>query len=171
MFRAGRDFVELKIVKVAESIERTIRLQLKLTNLSNNFAIRTRVLTFCSSVSFLFYANYLRCLQDLWPVGPRSFPPAFLIFALLEMSGLEDCLSFDLAYRGLSWRFSGVRLESVVSPPVLLENIVKSHFVTDIQIRYLKVELAAYVIVVVLWEDRQRVICRSLLAQSVNIPK
>ena len=48
LLREGRDFVALNMEKVVEIIERTIRLQLKLTPRSAIFAIRTRVLTFCT---------------------------------------------------------------------------------------------------------------------------
>jgi hypothetical protein len=47
-FRAGNALVALKMVNVAESIDRTMSEQLKLTPLRTNFAIRTRVLTFCA---------------------------------------------------------------------------------------------------------------------------
>ena len=43
----GNAFDELNIVKVAESMDKTMRLQLKLTPRKAILAIRTRVLTFC----------------------------------------------------------------------------------------------------------------------------
>ena len=43
--------VALKIAKVIESMERTIRLQLKLTPRRKNFVIRTLVFIFCGIVS------------------------------------------------------------------------------------------------------------------------
>lgn len=54
LFRAGRALVELKMVKVVESMERTMRLQLKLVPRSTIFAIRTRNFTFCELVSHPF---------------------------------------------------------------------------------------------------------------------
>src|SRR5689334_16161730 len=48
-FRGGSALVALKIVKTAASMESTMSEQLKLTPLSTNLAIRTRVLIFCSS--------------------------------------------------------------------------------------------------------------------------
>lgn len=54
LLRVGKTLVALKMEKVIESMERTIRLQLKFTPLSTNFAIRTLVLIFCTIVSYLF---------------------------------------------------------------------------------------------------------------------
>jgi len=46
LLRGGSILVALKIEKVVESIERTMREQLKLTPRRKNLATRTRVLTF-----------------------------------------------------------------------------------------------------------------------------
>jgi hypothetical protein len=51
LFRFGSDFVALKIENVVASIERTMRLQLKLTPRRKNFAIRTLVFDFWAEVS------------------------------------------------------------------------------------------------------------------------
>ncbi len=46
LFRGGMAFVALNMEKVVESMDKTMRLQLKLTPRRANFAIRTRILTF-----------------------------------------------------------------------------------------------------------------------------
>jgi hypothetical protein len=51
LFLGGRALVALKIEKVIESMERTIRLQLKFTPRRKNFAIRTLVFIFCGIVN------------------------------------------------------------------------------------------------------------------------
>lgn len=48
MLRDGNDLVALKMVTLVEIMARTIRLQLKFTNLSSSFATLTLVLTFKS---------------------------------------------------------------------------------------------------------------------------
>lgn len=58
LLRAGRAFVALKMLNVTETMDRTMRLQLKFTPLRMNFAIRTRVLTFCE---LLVAASGIRC--------------------------------------------------------------------------------------------------------------
>lgn len=50
LLRAGKALVALKMVNVTETMERTMRLQLKFTPLRMNFAILTLVLTFCGQL-------------------------------------------------------------------------------------------------------------------------
>jgi len=50
LFLVGKALVALKIEKVIESIESTMRLQLKFTPRRKNFAIRTLVLIFCGQM-------------------------------------------------------------------------------------------------------------------------
>lgn len=47
LFRGGSDFVALKIVKVADSMEMMMSAQEKLMPRRKNLAIRTRALIFC----------------------------------------------------------------------------------------------------------------------------
>jgi hypothetical protein len=83
LFRKGSVLVALNMEKVIESMERTMRLQLKLTPLSRNFAMRTLVFIFCALVSDLGCKSGL----DLYspsplPVPFPSFPHASPRFAL-----------------------------------------------------------------------------------------
>lgn len=55
----------LKMVKVAESMARTMRLQLKFTKRSRSLAIRTLVLTFCLTVSIIVDYGYHILILDL----------------------------------------------------------------------------------------------------------
>jgi len=47
LLRAGNVLVALKIINVADSIDKTIKLQLKFTPLKTILAKRTRTFTFC----------------------------------------------------------------------------------------------------------------------------
>lgn len=92
LFRAGSCLVALKMEKVMESIERTIRLQLKFTPLRTNFAIRTLVFIFCAIVSYLL---------EVQPAGvfTRSFACSFSVIASCFS---KTCSSRNVGLSGLS---------------------------------------------------------------------
>lgn len=80
----------LNMEKVVEIMERTMRLQLKLTPRSAIFAIRTRVLTFFMSVSTTAYPRVFGyALPSPEHFASQHSPRASPIPALHEMSGLE----------------------------------------------------------------------------------
>ena len=82
--REGMAFVALNMEKVVESMERTMRLQLKLTPRRAILAIRTRVLTFCMYVSTAAYPkSFENDLPSLVRFACRHSPHASLAVALL----------------------------------------------------------------------------------------
>lgn len=82
-FLFGRFFVALKMANAVAIMERTMRLQAKLIPRRKIFAIRTRILIFCSFVSngngLLRYEEYV---PGLWPVLCLSLPPVSRALAL-----------------------------------------------------------------------------------------
>jgi hypothetical protein len=95
LFRGGMDLVSLKMAKVVESMERTIKLQLKLTPRRNIFAARTRNLTFCRQLSqagatcIVFVGHP----PNLWLVVYPSWLPPSQEPVLLGMSDSGDSRS------------------------------------------------------------------------------
>lgn len=114
MPRFGRFRDALKMVKVAEIIDTTMRLQLKLTPLRHIFAMRTRVLVLWKSMSVIAktWSKRRICVQDLWRSLFPPSPHASLESALLGMLGSEGLVD-ALAFQVPSKRSSTGKLESM----------------------------------------------------------